>query len=253
MVKQHLSSKKFLVSVLTLTVVAIILVSPLAYKYFASAASIRNPEVDHYHFRTQLFVDGEKVDFSRDKYQTPYEKGVCSATIPEQPIHFHDNVDQMTHIHWRGITGGMLLKNYGWDFVGGANETLGYRFDESQFSPKQVSIHGDTLPEATENNSYYVYISSDDGYEQKEWVDFLNQDLETFFGKTSNLNQSSALLDWLMPRAYADDGEEHADLERINNLIGDVAIFAQSTEPTDSEVTAAFAGLIELDVSTCGG
>src|SRR5580765_893196 len=87
-------------------VVGVLLLIPLSYAGYAYAASpavIRNPKLEHYHFRMQILVNGKAEDFSSKAYQTGYAKDQCNANLPEQPIHFHDNKDQFTHIHWEGM------------------------------------------------------------------------------------------------------------------------------------------------------
>jgi hypothetical protein len=46
---------------------------------------------------------------------------------------------------------------------------------------------------------------------------------------------------------------EQQRLTRINNLIGNVVIFAQDTKPNDQQVKARFNQLVPLSDSTCGG
>ena len=98
------------------------------YLYVSTPAAIRKPGVEHFHFRTQIIVDGKAVDFSQDKFQQE-KPGACVAAITAAPFHFHDNEDQMAHIHWDGMTGGQFLKYYGWNFIGGSDSSLGWRFD----------------------------------------------------------------------------------------------------------------------------
>ena len=98
-------------SILAAIVLAVI--GTYSYLYASTPAHIRNPQIEHYHFRTQIIVDGQPVDFSNDEYQQDYDKGSCSAEVSETPIDFHDHMDQMTHIHWDGMTGGEFLKYFG--------------------------------------------------------------------------------------------------------------------------------------------
>src|SRR5688572_25918996 len=99
------------------------------YLYASVPEHIRRPAFQHYHFRTQIVVNGAAVDFSEDEFQQAYDSTACSAEVGGTPIDFHDNVDQMTHVHWDGMTGGEFLKYYGWNFIGGSDEVLGRRYD----------------------------------------------------------------------------------------------------------------------------
>lgn len=237
------------------------------YVYTSSPAVIRNPQMEHYHFRLQVLVDGKAENFGSKAYQTGYSKDQCSGSLAKQPIHFHDNKDQLVHIHWEGMTGGMVLKYYGWNYIAGIYNALGYKLDDLGDIQK-VAIHGNLLPSVPKDANFYVYIGDEKGYQQKSFDDFKHQDLETFFGKTSNspaheLNKrQTTLLDWAFPKAYAHGDEVHSattstlseeQLTRINNLIGNVVIFVQKDKPTDQQITDRFNKLEPLSDSTCGG
>jgi len=237
------------------------------YAYSVSPAAIRNPKLEHYHFRMQFVVNGAPQKFSERKYQVGYDKGGCTVDLPAQPIHFHDNKDQMVHIHWNGITGGMVLKNYGLNRIGGADGALGYRFDALPKLTK-VPIHGNDLPGVSNTANLYVYSGTEAGFRERKLNDFLHQDLEIFFGVKSNFpgqDESAGIWDRLFPKAAAHAGHDHNNNEvlktetederrtRINNLLGNVVIFAQDTQPTTAEVQARFDALEPLSDSTCGG
>lgn len=256
-------------ALLASTVAVLGLASYMAYIYLASPAIIRTPLLEHYHFRMQIIVNNEAENFASKAYQQEYAKGQCSSTLPDQPIHFHDRKGQITHIHWESMTGGLVMKYYGWNYVGGIKDGLGYRFDQP-LHPKKVPIHGYALPAATKGTQFYVYSGDEHSHKQRSLDDWKSQDLELFFGKTSNFpahklnKQKTGLIDHLLPKTYADDlvitptasnpaetTTEHR--ERINNLIGNVVIFAQKTKPSDQQVTDRFNQLQPLSDSTCGG
>lgn len=263
-------TKAILMAVSLLIVVIIIIASYAGYIYKSSPEVIRNPKLEHYHFRMQILVDGKAEDFSTKTFQTEYAKDQCSADLPEQPIHFHDNKDQFVHIHWEGMTGGMVMKYYGWNYIGGVSNALGYRFDNIK-DPKKVPIHGNDLPKVPKDDIFYVYTGDENGYKEHSFNDWTTQDLETFFNKVSNFpahninkGKSSSLLNWLMPNAYADESTtstnggtnhetEEEKLTRINNLLGNVVIFVQKDKPTDQQIKERFSKLLPLENSTCGG
>jgi hypothetical protein len=235
------------------------------YLYASTPEHIRKPTFQHYHFRTQILVGDKAVDFSKDEFQEATAVSVaCSAAVGSTPIDFHGKVDQLTHVHWGGMTGGEFLKYFGWNFIGGSDDVMGQRYDAS-FMPSPVKIYDNLLPAISENATFYVYVGDKDGYQQKSWTEFLSQDLETFFGKKSNIGHSdevssSSVLDWLFPKAYAhgDVIDEHTsdkseeELTRINNVIGNVVIFAQEKEPTREQIKVRFDNLVPLQESTCG-
>lgn len=250
---------------------AILLAVVASYVYAASPAVIRNPKFQHYHFRMQVLIDGKAENFGEEKYQTGYAKDNCNAALTVQPIHFHDNKDQMVHIHWDGMTGGMVLKYYGWNYIGGMRGALGYKLDNLGDIQK-VTTHGDVLPAVSKGNNFYVYTGDENGYQERSFDKFLHQDLESFFGVRSNLppegEQQTTWLDNLFPKAYAHGSESHGNaphaegdepetetekLTRINNLLGNVVIFVQKDKPTDAQVKERFAKLEPLSDSVCGG
>ncbi|MCA9324537.1 hypothetical protein KDA23_00505 [Candidatus Saccharibacteria bacterium] len=255
---------------LAMLAIALIILAPLSYAgyiYAASPSAIRNPLLEHYHFRMQVVVDGQAENFAEDRYQEDYAKNQCNGNLTEQPIHFHDGVDQFTHIHWEGMTGGMVMKYYGWNYIGGINNALGYKLDDLSDIQK-VNTHGNFLPEISEDNNFYIYTGDADNYQEKSFDDWVNKDLEEFFETTSNfpahqLNKQSSFLDKLFPKAYAhgevEDDHSNADeseeerLTRINNLIGNVVIFVQAEPPSNEEITERFNNLAPLTDSTCGG
>jgi hypothetical protein len=234
--------------------------------YTSSPEVIRHPLPEHYHFRMQVLVNGQAENFSAKKYQKEYDKGQCSNLLSEDPIHFHDGKDQFVHVHWEGMTGGLVLKNYGWNYIGGMDGTLGYSLDK-MWQPKRIKAYGKILPSVPQNAEYFIYVGDEHGYKEKSLVDFLNQDLERFFEKRSNypgsqLNKQkrdNVVMQLLFPKVSAHANENHdsslseEDLQRINNLIGSVVIFVQKDAPTQTQITARFHDLEPLSDSTCGG
>jgi hypothetical protein len=268
--KKRFGPRFKVVLMVVLTLVSMF-IAYVIYIYAASPGVVREPKLEHYHFRMQILVDGKAENFADKKYQTGYIKDQCNANLPEQPIHFHDNKDQFTHIHWEGMTGGMVLKYYGWDFIGGLNDALGYKLDDLSDIQK-VTTHGDYLPKTASHTNFYTYTGDEKGYKERSFEDFKRQDLEQFFGKTSNMpahemnkNGETSFIDSLFPTAYAHGSEDHnmptspkteteeEKLTRINNLIGNVVIFAQKDKPTDQQIKERFSNLAPLTDSTCGG
>lgn len=231
-----------------------------AFAYATSPAAIRNPQFQHYHFRTQIIVSGRAVNFAEPAFQESYSKDSCNVNLTSTPVHFHDRKDQITHIHWDGLTGGQVLKYYGWNLIGGPSTVLGYRFDRLPQVGK-VPIHGQVLPRIPQGTSFYVYTGDENNYKARHWNDFLTQDLEDFFGKKSNIGEpeETSLLDKLFPRAYAHAGHDHSapptetELKEINNLLGNVVIFVQKDQPSPEQVKDRFSRLEPLTASTCGG
>lgn len=267
--KKRTLSKRFKIIAIVLIAILIVPLSYAGYIYAATPTVIREPKLEHYHFRMQILVNGKAENFAEDKYQQDYAKDQCNANLPEQPIHFHDQKDQFTHIHWEGMTGGMVMKYYGWNYIGGINKALGYKLD-NLMDVQKVNTHGNFLPAAPDDAQFYIYTGNESDYQEKSFDDWKNQDLEQFFGNTSNFpahkqNKQTSLLDRVFPKASAhggiedgNDGEpgeetEEEKLTRINNMIGNVVIFVQKDKPTDQQIKERFNDLEPLSDSTCGG
>jgi hypothetical protein len=258
---EHKSIKLTTLSVLILSTFSIAFV---AYFWIQTPQAIRNPIITHYHFRIQLISEGKNINFGDGKFQTPFKKGVCSDALTAEPIHFHDGNPQMVHIHWNKMTGGLFFKNYGLNLIGGVNDTLGWRFDN--LWPRQVKTHSDTALSGLNGKKLHVYTGDEQGFEKKDSQDFINQDFESFFGQKSIFNQQKESTTYKLPsskalahghgQAETDVGVDEVsknELKEINDLVGNVVIFAQENEPTSEEVRQKFNELTPLGKSLCGG
>jgi hypothetical protein len=245
--------------------ILVVILAGFAYAFASSPAMIRNPQFEHLHFRMQVITDGKAVNFADKKFQEGYSKDNCNADLTLSPIHFHDNKDQFVHIHWKDITGGQVLKFYGWNYIGGVDGLLGYRFDNFP-ALKTVPTHGNQLPGVPKDAKFYMYSGDERAYTERRFEDFKTKSLEDFFGQQSNVvRDETSLLDTLFPRASAHAAHEHDSspnntvapteetLKRINNLIGNVVLFVQEDKPTDAQIKARFDALEPLSESSCAG
>lgn len=222
---------------------------------------MRGPLVAHHHLRMQLLVEGEAVDFGQEQFQEPYTKGQCSAGLTETPIHFHDGRDQFVHIHWDKITGGQVLKYYGLNLIGGDENEFTYQ-PERNIIPTTVPIRGQLIPTPAKDTNYWVYTGSESDYQERGIDEFTSQDLEEFFGVKSQITigreqEDEFSLKHLHGHAQETiDGEAEPtqdELKALNNVLGDVVIFAQEEEPAEEEIQARFEKMLPLENSTCGG
>jgi hypothetical protein len=245
--------RKIILSVVAVFVLIVLIAGGyVGYLYTISPAAIRNPRLEHAHIRLQVLVNGTPVNFGEAKYQTSLaEATTCSIAVPPQPIHLHDNKDQFVHLHWKDMTGGLVLKYYGWNLIGGPSNTLGYRFDEL---PKLVSvpIHGDVLPAYPKDAKLWVYSGDENSYKERSAQDFLHQDFETFFGVKSTVNSEPNSSTASTTTNSAPETHEE-QLKRINNLLGNVVVLAQKDKPSNQQVKDRFAKLDPLPESICGG
>jgi hypothetical protein len=271
---KKLLQNNYIRGVLIAVIVLVLFVAAgFGYAFASTPGNIRNPGFEHLHFRMQLMVNGKAENFAGKQYQQGYAADNCNAALTLNPIHFHDNKDQFVHIHWANITGGQVLKYYGWNEIGGTDGLMGYRFDTFP-NLVAVPIHGPALPKLPKDAKFYVYTGDQNSYKQRDYQDFLHTDLETFFNKQSTIQQkdSLSLLDKLFPKASAQDmtGMEGMDmtdttkqvqsvthtqdeLKRLNNVIGSVVIFVQKDKPTDQQIKAKFDNLLPVSESACAG
>lgn len=67
----------------------------------------------HYHANWAVFVGGERLDLSADRFME--EISACGAAgsglRPEDRVHMHDNVHDVVHVHHDGAAWGHLLAN----------------------------------------------------------------------------------------------------------------------------------------------
>jgi hypothetical protein len=216
-------TKNALITTLIL-VILLLLVSYSTLRWGLSKDNIAYPAKDHAHFRIKYIFQGLEEDFGSPRYQTDYTKDICSGTLTTSPLHFHDNKTDYQHTHWTKMTGGQMLKFYGLNLIGGMDQYMGFKLDElPKVTP--VPIHSNSLPKPRVNDKFFVYsgVEKDGKWEvtKKDWNNFVNQDLENFFGvesqvrkdeekygtKKSNLNFLGAI------EAKAHSGEEHATLD----------------------------------------
>jgi hypothetical protein len=263
--------------------------------YALTPASIRDPKPEHLHFRMQIVTDEKNTDFSDPKFQEVYSPGSCSFTLTQTPIHFHDKKDQIVHIHWTNITGGQVLKYYGIDPDGNLlmKDKMGYRLESGKFWPEKIPTSGKPFGENVNKEWFvekgykiYVYSGEKESFTKRPTQDFMNKNVEDFFGKKSIVTGSNSNFDiWNLfsVPVLADDSshnsgsntkdvslpvqahdskantfsgtKEHTEeeLKEINNLIGNVVIFIQKEEPSREEVQERFDRLVELSPSVCGG
>lgn len=67
----------------------------------------------HHHANWAVFIDGERLDLSGDRFME--EIGACSASyqgiLPEERVHLHENNMDVVHVHHDGATWGALMAN----------------------------------------------------------------------------------------------------------------------------------------------
>ena len=103
--------------------------------------------VTHHHANWAVFVDGERMDLSADRYME--EIAACAASdegiLPSQRIHMHENNPDIVHVHHEGATWGALMAN-----LAAINVSIAYRTSNSspisrtESSLTRIPFCGDT-------------------------------------------------------------------------------------------------------------
>jgi hypothetical protein len=231
--------------------------------------NIAYPEYEHAHIRLSFNHNNVEENFADNKYQQGYSKDSCDSGLPKEPLHFHDAKNHFVHIHWQGLTGGQVLKYYGLNKIDWFDSYLGIKArKEKDINLSLIPIHGKNLPTLKSDEKLWIYTGSADQFELRTNDDFFNKDLETFFGKKSTVRESiekEKKLNYLELNAEAHNGIKDGDedkptitttpeeLKRINNLLGDVVIFAQKQKPSDELIRERFSKFEPLSDSSCGG
>jgi hypothetical protein len=185
---------KFNIKNLSVCLLGILLILGLTYstiRFGLSKENVSFPKKDHSHFRIKYIFNGQEENFGSPRYQTDYTKDVCGGTLTEAPLHFHDNKNDYQHMHWARMTGGQMLKFYGFNYIGGLNGHMGFVLDKfPQITP--VPVHSNSLPQPRVNDKFWVYSgvekldnSGNWDFKERKFEEFINQDFETFFGKES--------------------------------------------------------------------
>ncbi len=235
--------------------------------------NIAYPEYEHAHIRLSFSYNGVEENFASDKYQEGYSKDQCESGITKTPLHFHDKKNHILHLHWQAITGGQILKYYGLNKIDWFDSYIGIRASkDEEVNLSLIPIHAKALPKLTNEDKLWIYSGSNEKFELKSTDDFLQKDIETLLGIKSTIkesldNEKKQSFKLLTANAHSTDDDKETktqnqnntitnnqeELKKINNLLGDIVIFAQPEKPSDEKVKEKFSNLEPLSESTCGG
>lgn len=75
-------------------------------------------EVTHFHANFAMFILGQRVDLSDDKYMEDVQgcKPEYIKITPEERTHMHENNHDVVHVHDDGVTWGHFMSNIGFAF-----------------------------------------------------------------------------------------------------------------------------------------
>jgi len=192
--------------------------------YFLTPSNFSSPKLDHSHFRLQYIFQGEAENFGSPRYQVDYVKDVCSSGLTESPIHFHDDKDQIVHLHWQKVSGGQILKFYGLNKIGGIDNLMGWKLDDLwKGKLTAIPIHSKSLPQPRSQDKFWIYTGEKDKFEKRDFNDFINKDIESFLGTNSKIrtqfeevereekNKKQTFNPFIIPVLAHGDGDGHDD------------------------------------------
>lgn len=85
---------------------------------FGAVRLIALPPLDHVHYHANwaVWIEGERVDLSGDRYMQSVSACVTdpSSMTGEARVHMHENNQDVVHVHHAGATWAHLLQNLGW-------------------------------------------------------------------------------------------------------------------------------------------
>jgi hypothetical protein len=119
---------------------------------FARLAALPPLPVVHHHANWAVWIHGERVDLSHDRYME--DVAACGASdhlqiAPENRVHMHENNQDVVHVHHGGATWGHLMQNIGWGL--GADWIItdeGRVFNGSDGGELHFILNGFTVPPA---------------------------------------------------------------------------------------------------------
>jgi hypothetical protein len=227
-----------------------------------SRPHFNSPVGTYYRIRLQVIIDSIPVNFSEGSFKSQGSNtDPCGEKLTKEPVYIETDKSQILRVHWEGITGGEILKYFGLNYIGGFDDTLGYRFDKAP-SISPIKIHGSNISKPNINNKMYIYKGNQQDFFQVEQQDFLFQDLEFILKKSKirqkhdSLNKNSIFgnipvfgenSDQLNLNPQFTEGQ----LNELNNLIGNLVVFIQPGKPTTDQVAERFSKLEPLSSTVC--
>jgi hypothetical protein len=261
--KRPMMERLRIISIWILCIVTFLAVSG----YFLLNTLISRPHLNFplktlYRLRIDLIVDGKAVSFQDDEYQS--KELTCANASSVLPMSFQEKKGHILTVHWQGITGGEVLKYYGLNKIGGLDNVLGYRLDTLP-NIQAVNTKQTTIPKPSSNSNIYVYTGRANDIKAANSIDFLTQDLEVFLKKSKHrldkqglvqkYNQSIAVTaQTSVPKTTTTTLSPiitDAQLNEINDSIGNIVVFFQEKEPDYETVKSRFDALTPLSASGC--
>jgi hypothetical protein len=226
-----------------------------AFTTFVSRPYFNNPQFTNYHLRLQLVYDGQLIPFTNQNIQEINEFKVCDLSLLTKPIYQNSFNSELFQVNWEGITGGEILKYYGLNLVGGSDNTLGYRFSGLS-KPQAIETLKGISVKPTKQQKTFVYQNRQDGYTKIDPLDFLFKDIEVVVKKSNirlqreqsqpnNFFGIKTLAQSEKPVVQQQEFESNLSLDY--DLIGNVVVFVEDSEPSEDRIIDRFNNFIPLN------
>lgn len=209
------------------------------------------PRYEYAHIRMRLFVQGTEVDVQDLFSEYTLYRGACSGDVQRAPMSSVKKDPHSVRLMWKGLTGQDLFT-----FLGIAAhhqpvpKSLGYALGAPFPTSVPIPAHTQTLPEATNTNTF-IFVRSGEGFIERPLSWWLKNSLEKNMGRNSQIK-----LTWSTDIASAHEEEteintsstdpfvlaqEQEEARMLNNILGDVVIFLDEPErPSDKEIENIF-------------
>lgn len=98
----------------------------------------------HYHANWAVFVDGERLDLTANRYMEDVFQCMAdpSQQRPQDRVHMHENDHDVVHVHATGVTWGHLLSNLGFGIGDDYLETDEARYTTDEGRSLKFIVNG---------------------------------------------------------------------------------------------------------------
>jgi uncharacterized protein YneF (UPF0154 family) len=229
-------------------------VAGFSFVTYFSRPYFNNPVFTNYHLRLQLINNGQIVSISGQNDERTNEFKVCDLTLLNRPIYQNSFNSELFQVSWEGITGGEILKYYGLNLVGGFDDVLGYRVKKN-FGVEAIKPFQGNGISVSKKSKVFAYFKRQDGYEKLDQLDFLFKDIELAVKKSNiRLEREHAKTPGLFGiRVFAEEKpkieqqEFESKLSLDYDLIGNIVVFFEESEPTEDRIIDRFNNFIPLN------
>ena len=260
---KKLSLKSLRYNKRTLFYICIVCITVLLGFIFLSYTVVSRPHLikpvaTFFKLKTRIYYQKTPLELTQNDIADQSNSN-CGLAVTEKPFYLDKDKKNVVQVRWEGMTGGELLKYYGFNYLSGLNDLIGvqYRgpFDIKPVRPLAVS-------KLTSSDLLYIYSGSDKDFKLLNSQNFLYQDLENTIKKSRLRTKREKESSKLILDTISVSGEESSgltlepqltegQLNDINNIVGSLAIFIQRDTPSNTDVINSFNSMERLSSESC--